>query len=253
MIEEAASSFPGRAGIAFYDLDLGQGVYVGAEEPFEAASLIKLPILVEFYQQVVGGTLKADEEIAFLEEYRVEGSGVIKKQPAGTRYKLSELASLMITHSDNVATDMLTDRLGIENINKHMEGLGLTQTVLGRHIYDFAEIERGNDNLASARDIAVLLQGIAEGELPGSTPMHQILEAQTRKDMIPAQLPPGTRIAHKTGELIGVLHDAGIVYTPRGAYVLVLMGQDFSAPDVAIQHWADLSGRIYREFVAVRG
>ncbi|MCA9790617.1 MAG: serine hydrolase [Candidatus Eremiobacteraeota bacterium] len=252
VLDKAAQDFPGKAALVFYDLELGQTIAVHGDEQFEAASLIKIPILVELYRQIETGELSIDEEMVYEERFRVEGSGLLKDEEAGGKYKLTELARLMVQESDNVATDMLIERLGMDKINQEMGLLGLTHTVLARRIYDFKEIDRGHDNLTTANDVALLFRELGEGRLPGSTAMHQILEGQKRNDMLPAKLPKGTRVAHKTGELLRVLHDAGLIYTDHGSYVLVLLGQGFEHPDEVQKFWADVSAEVHEAYMAGR-
>lgn len=251
VLATAAEEFPGRIAVGFYDLELGQGAFHNPDQQLEAASLIKLPILVEFYRQAQTGGLDPAETMVFEERFRVGGSGSLQHEEAGTSWPLQELATLMVTQSDNVATDMLVERLGRDAITHQMELLGLKNTTLERGIYDFAAIDQGRDNLTTAADMTALLRLIAEGELPGSDAMHEMLDAQERKDMIPAQLPKGTRVAHKTGELLGVLHDAGIVYTPKGAYVLVFLSQDFPSTEETREFWAELSRKVYDAYTGV--
>ncbi len=254
VLEQASQDFPGQAGLLFHDLELGQTVGVGTDLEFEAASLIKLPVLVELYRRLEAGDIPPDEEMVFEERFRVQGSGHLKDQEAGSLWRLTELARLMIQESDNVATDMLIERLGMAEVNHQMSVLGLQQTVLARGIYDFEVIEEGQDNLTSAGDVGLLLQELGEGRLPGSTQMHQLLMGQKRNDMIPARLPEGTTVAHKTGQLLSVLHDAGIVYTPRGSYVLVFLGQGFQQnPDEIEQFWADLSLQVHTAYLEIPG
>lgn len=245
-VEVSAREFPGRAGIVWRHVPSGAEAAVGAAESFEAASLVKLPILVELFRRVEAGGLQLNEELVFDEEFRVGGSGVLKDRPAGTRVRLDELARLMIVESDNAATDMLLEKLGPDRIEAAMQGLGLRDTTVRRRIFDFEAIDAGRDNLTSPADIARLLDLIARDEVPGAAAMREILAGQKRKDMIPAGLPPGTPVAHKTGELTGVLHDAGIVTSPGGDYIVVLMGQEFPDREGAIRAWADASRRLWK-------
>lgn len=245
-VEETGRSFPGRAGIVWRHVPSGSEATFGADEPFEAASLVKLPILVELFRRAEAGDLDLQDELVFEEEFRVGGSGVLKDRPAGTRVRMDELARLMIVESDNAATDMLLERLGPDRIEASMKELGLRDTTVRRRVFDFDAIDRGRDNLTSPADMARLLGMIAREELPGSRPMRQILAGQKRRDMIPAGLPPGTSVAHKTGELTGVLHDAGIIAGPGGDYVLVLMGQGVTDREAALRAWADASRRLWK-------
>lgn len=245
-VEASARQFPGRAGIVWRHVASGAQATVGATESFEAASLVKLPILVELFRRVEAGELDLAHELVFEEEFRVGGSGVLKDRPEGVKVRLDELARLMIVESDNAATDMLLEELGPDRIEAAMQQLGLRDTTVRRRIFDFEAIDEGRDNLTSPADMARLLELIARDEVPGAKSMREILAGQKRKDMIPAGLPPGTPVAHKTGELTGVLHDAGLVTSPGGDYILVLMGQEFSGREEAIRAWADASRRLWK-------
>ncbi len=225
----------------------GKGLWLGEQRPYEAASLVKLPILVELYRRAEAGQLSLDEEMTFEERFRVGGSGEIGQGPAGTRWKLADLGRLMIVKSDNVATDMLLERLGMDSIQRAMKELGLEDTTVQRTIFDFSAIDEGRDNLTSTRDMVRLLALISDNKLPGSQAMRAVLEQQTKNELIPAGLPPGTRVAHKAGELTGLLHDAGIVSTPRGDYILVLLGE-FPDRETGVATWKGVSSRVYRAF-----
>lgn len=245
-VQAAGGEFPGQAGVVYYDLRAGRGAYHGENRVFEAASLVKLPIMVELYRRAQAGEVDLDSEMVFEERFRAEGSGLLKSQPAGTRWKLRELARLMIAESDNTATDMLLERLGMESIETEMARLGLKHTTVRRRIFDFAAIDAGRDNLTSPVDMLVLLQGIARERLPGSKEMMEILKGQKRRDMIPAGVPAGVAVAHKTGELLGVLHDVGVVLAPDGEYILVLMGQGFPDREEGVARWAAASKAVWK-------
>ncbi len=237
---------PGVA-VGFQQLGSEKILLLGEQRSYEAASLVKVPVLVELYRRAEAGQLSLDEEMTFEERFRVGGSGEIGQGPAGTRWKLAELGRLMIVTSDNVATDMLLERLGMESIQRSMGKLGLQDTTVQRTIFDFAAIDAGKDNLTSTRDMVRLLAMIAKQELPGSEAIRTVLEQQTKNELIPAGLPPLTRVAHKTGELTGLLHDAGIVSTPKGDYILVLLGE-FPDRQTGVATWKALSARVYRTF-----
>ena len=154
----------------------------------------------------------------------------------------------MITQSDNTATQMLTDFLTKEALNKSTTNLGLTGTTINRDIYDFAAIDQGRDNYITARDAAFLMKEIARDELPGSKEIHAVLERQRRNDMIGKGFPEDLKVAHKTGELNGILHDVGIVYAPKGSYVLVLLSDGVSDKQKGIEVFANLSQDILKVY-----
>ena len=188
----------------------------------EAASLCKLPILVETARQLENGTLSDDKPLTFEEADRVEGSGVLKERPAGGKYTPSQLAEWMVAESDNVATDMLLKAIGWERMAASLSEMGLAHTRVERKIFDFAAIDQGRDNRISAADAAAILNRISSQELPRSRWMLEVLRKTRRRDLIQAKLPATLSVAHKTGELSGILHDAALIETPQ-PYLLVVM------------------------------
>ncbi len=230
---------PPTSSAVFLDLESGFRAEHQPAQVYESASLVKLPILVELFRR----ELNLSEEMVLEDRFRVGGSGTLKDQANGTRWTLEQLAQLMVAESDNIATDMLLERLGLDTLTPAMQKLGLKHTTVERKVFDFAAIDAGRDNRTSAADTALLLEMMAKDKLPGSSAMLKILETTRRRDMLPARLPKGVTVAHKTGELTGVLHDAGIV---DRRYVLVLMAQGFPDRDAQLKAWADLSGKVYQ-------
>lgn len=244
-IEESRKGFPGRSSVVFLDLESDARLAYGEEARFESASLMKLLVLAELHKDFQMGTRAPTDKIILKEEHQVGGSGQLKKAKPGTSYTLEELATVMITESDNTATQMLTDLIGLKTLTESAIGLGLAETTIERDIYDFAAIDRGKDNYITGRDASIFLKLLARDQLPGSQKMHEILEKQKRNDMIGSGIPEGVRIAHKTGELNGILHDAGIVYAPRGAYVLVMLGDEVTDKAKATASWSTLSQEVF--------
>lgn len=247
-IEESGKAFPGKCSIVFIDLDSAQTVELRPEEPFESASLVKLVILVELYRQFQEGLHSPDDLLTLESRQKVGGSGSLQQAKEGSKYTLEELAELMITESDNTATQMLTDHLGRDLVHQSAKNLGLEHTTFQRDVYDFSAIDRGQDNLTSAKDMALLLQMLAHNQLPGSNHMHEILEGQKRHDMIGDGFPEDTKLAHKTGELTGLLHDAGIVYAPQGAFVIVMLGDDITDREAARKTWSNLANELFSHY-----
>ena len=237
LLEAAKESYPGHSAIVFIDLDSGAKAEIDPTERFESASLVKLLILAEMYRQFQVGDHKPEDKLTLRESQKRGGSGSLKNAKDGTQISLEELAELMITESDNTATQMLTELLTLERIEKSGQALGLHGTTLQRDIFDFEAINAGRDNYITAQDAADFLQQLARLELPGSEPMHEILERQKRNDIIGKDFAPGVRVAHKTGELDGVLNDAGIVYAPRGTFILVLLSDQVGDKEAAKKVW----------------
>lgn len=218
------ANFPGQSAVACGPLENPTLVSVAGEKTFEAASLVKLAILVELARRFENGECQPEDTLIFEERFRVGGSGHLQKEPAGGKYRLDDLAEWTITESDNVATDMLFDYLKLETLEPAMRTLGLQQMTVQRTIFAFDQIDQGRDNLISANDLAHLLGKIARKELPRSDWMLSILQKTHRHDLLQGALPKDLKVAHKSGELTGFLHDAGILYA-RPPYILVILTQ----------------------------
>lgn len=240
-IRRTAEAFPGRCAIVLVDLDSQQRVEVSPQTSFESASLVKLVILAELFRQFETGNHQPQETLVLLDSHKRGGSGQLRQAPEGTAFSLGHLAEVMITESDNTATQMLTDLLGRETIEQGSHALGLKATTLQRDIFDFDAIPQGRDNTITASDAADFFVLLAREELPGATAMHEILERQKRRDMLGNGFPPDVRVAHKTGELQGVLHDAGIIYAPHGPFILACLSDQVSNLPAAKAAWAELA------------
>jgi len=224
----------GTVGVAALHLRTGAALARNADERFPSASVIKLSILVELFAQVDAGRATLEEQRTLAESDKVEGSGVLKELRPPIDFTLEDLARLMIVVSDNTASNMLIDRLTTEAINARMQALGLTGTFLGRRFYDFEARSRGLENVTTPADMAALLTRLERRELvspAASEAMLAILLRQQQSSKIPALLPEGTHIAHKTGTITGASHDAGIIYSPAGPLVLSVFTKDLPEPD----------------------
>lgn len=241
LIKEAREAYPGHSAVVFFDLDSDGHIEFEPNTSFESASLVKLVILSKLYRQFHVGQRSPEETLVLLDSQKRGGSGSLKDAKEGTSYSLESLAELMVTESDNTATQMLTDLLGLDSIQQGAEALGLSDTTVQRDIFDFDAIDHGRDNTTSAKDITDFLRLLAHQELPGSSQMHEILERQKRNDMIGKGFPEQVRVAHKTGELDGILHDAAIVYAPRGAFILVCLSDQVSDKEKAKSIWAKMA------------
>ncbi len=241
MIEAARKGFPGRSGIVFIDLETDLHLEFSATERFESASLVKLIVLSELYRQVQLGERSPDELLTLTASQKVGGSGQLKDAKVGEQYSIKRLAELMIIESDNTATQILTDLLGRDAVQENAKRLDLSATTFERDIFDFEAIDKGRDNVTSAQDIGSFLRQIARQEVTGSEQMHEILEQQKRNDVLNANFPPNIRVAHKTGELNGILNDAAIVYAPKGTFILVVLSDHVQDKDSAKKQWAKMT------------
>jgi beta-lactamase class A len=219
---------------------------------FSSASIIKLPILWCFFEQVDRGTLDPLAWWALGDGDRVDGTGVLRFLQTDAHLTLLDLATLMTVVSDNTATNALIDRLGVATIQETIDRLGLTDTRLGRKMFDFEARARGLENQTTPRDMARLLRRIHDGD-GLSADAHAractILRGQQFNAGLPARLPEHAVVAHKTGNLPGLLHDAGWIVHQRGTAIVVaftdqLMNDGDGATALvaigeAVWHWLD--------------
>jgi beta-lactamase class A len=193
-----------------------------------SASLIKLPILAAFWEAAEAGRLDPDERTNVPAGTSVEGTGVLKALAPGLQPTWNDLATLMITVSDNVATNLIIDRLGINAIQAWIDKAGLADTRLERRMMDRAAMDAGRGNWTSAADMEALLSAVASGTCisdEASRRMRQALEAQQIQDRLPRRLGEGARVANKTGNFSDVIHDAGIVTWPGGTLAIAVLTQ----------------------------
>jgi beta-lactamase class A len=233
-----------------------------ADEPFHAASTMKIPVMIELFHQVQQGKLKLDDSLVIRNEFHSIVDGSIYKLNAeddseSTLYRsegqtrtLRQLCDLMITVSSNFATNLIIEKLGVENIRATVHQLGADGMPNGmnvlRGVEDSKAFEKGLNNTTTATGLGVLLQAVADGKAvdpESSRQMIEILEQQKFNEGIPAGLPPGILVAHKTGEISKIHHDAAIVYAKR-PYVLVILVRGLAQ----IKDSSALMAAISREF-----
>jgi beta-lactamase class A len=236
-IESRIAASHSDVAIAFRTLDGKSEFFYHADDPFHAASTMKVPVMIELFHQVQEGKLQLTDEITIHNEFHsiVDGS-VYKLDPAddseialytatGETRTILQLCELMITVSSNFATNLLIEKLGVENIRATTLSLGATGMNVLRGVEDQKAFDKGLNNTTTARALEILMTAIAGGKAVNPDSSHQmlqILERQRFNEGIPAGLPPGTRVAHKTGEITKIHHDAAIVYAPR-PFVLVIL------------------------------
>ncbi len=211
------AALPGE--VCFYgeDLATGEVCEYQADVPVIAASVIKLPILAEAFRQAEAGEASMEETFRIKPEQKMPSCGALSYLHDGVQVTLRDLCVLMIILSDNTATNILIDRLGMESINQTINRLGLKDTVLRRRLFDAAASARGIENTITAREMGLLLKKLYRGEAvspQADGEMLRILKNQRLNGKMPFFL-HGVPIAHKTGEDDGITHDVGIVYAPH--------------------------------------
>ena len=223
--------------VAYRTLDGKSELLIDPDRSFHAASTMKVPVMIELFRQVEAGTLTLDEPLPIRNEFRsiVDGSPYKLSEgddsdlevyaAVGKTMTLRRLNELMITVSSNFATNLLIEKLGVENIRATVAKLGAGGMKVLRGVEDAKAFEKGMNNATTARALLVLFERIGQSRAVSAAAdreMLEILKRQKFNDGIPAGLPTGTPVAHKTGSITGIHHDGGIVLGPR-PYVLVVL------------------------------
>lgn len=243
------SNVKGNYSLAFEDLSLGNPLILN-DEKTNAASIIKIFIMIDAFNQVKNGNISLDQTLTLEDNMKVGGSGVLQHSKEGTTYTVEKLINLMMSKSDNVAANMLIDLLGINNINDEIKALGCNNTELNRKLMDKKSLDEGIDNYTSVGDLSLIFNKLYDNQCLGKDYDEQMLDLmlnQQLKTKIPKELPKGTKIAHKSGEFTGIQNDCGIIYTPNGAYFLAVMTKDGESKQ-QINAIADLSKQIFDKF-----
>lgn len=248
-IRERIARTPGaEVAVSYRDLATGDSLDIGADVDFHAASTMKIPVMLEVLRDVEAGRLGLDQQILLVNRFHsiVDGSPYsldagddsdsLVYTLIGQRVPVRELLERMIVRSSNLATNELIELVGAGNANATAHALGATHIRVLRGVEDIKAFDAGLNNTTTSADLAVLLERIERREALSAASaqlMKEILLRQEFNEGIPAGLPPGTPVAHKTGSITATLHDAAIVYPPgRKPYVLVVLTRKI--PDEAV-------------------
>lgn len=215
-VKEAVGKLPGKIGVYYKRLNSGESFCINGDEAFIAASVIKLPILVEAFRQAGCGCISFDRKVLLRQEDKLPGCGVLRHLQEGLEITLLDACRLMIIFSDNTATNLLIKLLGMENINDMIGNMGLQRTRLNRLLFDEAAEKQGKQNYFTPREMGVLLEGLYERRIvspEASAAMLDILSRQQMNHKLPYLIPGGVVIAHKTGEDQGTTHDVALFLT----------------------------------------
>ncbi|MDF5708167.1 MAG: class A beta-lactamase-related serine hydrolase [Nostoc sp. S4] len=235
-------------GVFLVDLDTGNYVDNNASTSFPAASTIKLPILIAFFQDVDAGKIRLDEMLTMQQDAIAGGSGNLQYKPAGSQYAALEVATKMITISDNTATNMLIARLGgIDALNQRFRSWGLTTTVIRNQLPDLE-----GTNTTSPKELGNLMAIVSQGNLvsvPSRDLMLDILRRTQKDTLLPSGLGTGARVYHKTGDIGTMLADAGLIVVPTGKrYIAAVMVQRPNNDPRAEKLISSISRAAYQEF-----
>jgi len=246
-------------GIVLQRLDGSLTWSLNGDEPFHAASTMKIPVMMELFHQTQQGRLNLNDSLLVKNEFHsiVDGS-IYHLNPSddsdtklykavGQRRSLKQLCVLMITVSSNLATNLLIEKLGVDTIRAtihdfHADGMNVLRGVEDQKAFD-----KGLNNTTTAKGLAALLEALGKEQAFNASASHEmvaILQQQTFNEGIPAGLPAGTRVAHKTGEITRIHHDAAIVYAPK-PFVLVILVRGIDKFQQSSALIADLTRLLY--------
>ena len=254
-----------QVGIAVQDLGSTRGVSINGDTVFHAASTMKVPVLFALFREFQQGRMRPDEKMRLENRFL----SIVDRSPyslnasddsdssvyalVGTDIALRDLATRMITHSSNLATNALIGRLDAVRITAITRELGATRMQVLRGVEDNLAFRAGLNNTATANDLVALFTALHRGKVANTSAtrdMLAILEAQEFNDEIPAGLPPGTRVAHKTGWITATQHDAGLVYPPgRAPYAIAVLTRNIPDQKVAARLIADGSRIVWEWLV----
>ena len=249
-IEKVANSLDGVMGVAIKDLTTGEEILLNDQLTFPTGSSIKIPILIELHKQASEGKYKLTDQRWVEKKDQIGGSGVIFNfGDHSSQLSLNDLAVLMIVLSDNTATNMLIDQVGMANVNRTLDELGLNQIRLRRKMIDQAASARGDENTATPREAMTLMEKLYRGQVINKQLSDDALKIlKVRKDSpIPRLLPAGVEIANKPGSIEGVACDWAVIYVPNRPYAIAVMtNYDREGADDAI---AKVSKLAYDYFI----
>lgn len=267
-IEAELKSYDGTMGLYIDDLK-GNVITRFPDEKFETASTIKVYILAALFDAIEQGKASLKDMLTCEERFWIDGSGILGSLEVGTTLSVKNVATLMIIVSDNIATNMLIDYLGIDNINACIQKLGCNDTVL-HNVLDFAKYHQLGTT--TPRDYASMFIRIQNRTLvspEASEQMWQILSQQHYNSMIVKSLPqfyvdPDNYdeqlfwFASKSGSMNACRNDGGIITTPYGSYVIVMLNKDFSDKQYYPEHPATVFGSrvsrlIFDQYLTLEG
>ena len=219
-----AAAYPSvHPAVYVWNYDDGSFVDINADEVFATASIIKLPVLVQLFRAIERNDLSIYDEMALTEYFRTEGSGSLQFKAEGAKYSIDDLARIMITESDNSATNMLIAKLGsMTDVNSGIRDWGLKKTHVENWLPDLS-----GTNKTTAREMAQILYNIDNPAFLSMTSRERIFDYMGHvhnNRLIQAGLGAGATFLHKTGDIGTMLGDAGIVYTPNNKkYIVVIL------------------------------
>ena len=261
-IQEELNQTQGDFAVAFKNLDQpDQTLLINANESFHAASTMKTPVLLEVYKQAEAGKFSLHDSLVVRNEFKsIVDSSLYSLSPEddsyselyeqiGEKESIYDLAYYMIISSSNLATNIIIDWVGAQNVTQTLREMGANDIQVLRGVEDTKAYRQGLSNTTTAYDLLLLYENMAMHQVVSDTSceaMIDILLDQEFNEIIPGQLPAEVKVAHKTGWITGLHHDSGIVYLPDGRkYVLVLLSKNLEDEEAGVQTLATVSRMIY--------
>lgn len=226
-LERMAGRHRGRVAIFVRDLKDNRTWAYHENDLFPSASLIKVPIMAAAFAKIKDGELSLHERLTLRRHNRVGGSGSLKWSPDGTRLTIAEILQRMIGESDNTATAMIIERVGLGYIQRQFPQFGLLYTGIYQEGMSIKSGRVQNENYTTAREMTMLMEKIYKGELIDRPSSQLMLEILKHKKAVASRLAKGLprnwEIAHKTGLLRNACHDVAIIMTPNGDYAITVL------------------------------
>ena len=249
-IEKIISQVEGKVCVNFYDLNKNNGFSINGDKKVPSASMIKLLIMLKLLEKVERKELDLEEKIKIQDYEKVDGSGILKELSSNHSFSIRELLTLMIIVSDNFATNILIEILGMDDVNELGEKLGLLNTSLQRKMMDLDAKEKGFDNYTSSQDILKILKMIYDKTFLSedlSDLALDILLRQQERSRLQRFLSEDIKIASKSGDLDNLENDGGIFFTNKKNYILVVLVNEAQSNDIAKEIIGKISLKIYEE------
>jgi len=260
-VQKLVAASGAEVAVVMKTVDGRDEIRIDADKVFHAASTMKIPIMIELFRQAEAGTLSLDEPLPVRNEFHSIVDGSVYQlsvdddsdadvyKAVGKTMTLRQLCEVMITVSSNFAANLLIERVGAANVRTTVDRLGASGMVVLRGVEDQKAFDKGLNNTTTAAALAVLMEKLAKGEAVGrkaDAEMVAILKRQKFHDAIPSGVPDGVEVAHKTGNITKIHHDAAIVYGPR-PYVLVVLVRGIQEQTVSGPLMASISREIWDE------
>ena len=250
-IQRGLRDFQGVVGFVIKDLESGQTLVHLPDRRFPSASMVKVPIMAACYKAAGEGRISLGDVLKLKRTDKVRGSGTLRGAAVGTPVTVEKLLELMITDSDNTATNMLIGLLGFEYLGQTFREFGLDATNLSRKMMDYQSRSRGVENYTTPREMATILEKIYRRTCVSPQVSEEclaLLKKQKVNNRIPRYLPRKVTVAHKTGLEYKVCHDAGIVFTGQGDVLISIFTEGDTGAIIAGRMIGRIANYVYKVY-----